>query len=303
VHALLDNLGLKLASLGLASLLWFVIAGEKTSEMGLKAPVELQNFPKDLELTGEPVNLVEVRVRAAPGIIQHLGLQGVSAQIDVAGLAEGEHIVHLTQESIRLPFGVKVVKINPAIVTLKFERTMQKAVPVRPRIVGHAAPGYELEEIRSDPAEIRIAGPKSRIEAIEGAFTEAVSIDGAQTAVAESVNIGLEDPLLRIQGSPRVRVTARVREVQETRSFDAVAVEVRDAAGTARPPRVKIAVTGPPAAVRRLRPEDVRAYVEGGRAMDGGRLMVGVEVGSGDSNLKAAAEPGEVTFVRLRKKG
>ena len=32
---LLDNLPLKLVSLGLAVLLWFVIAGEKTSEMGL----------------------------------------------------------------------------------------------------------------------------------------------------------------------------------------------------------------------------------------------------------------------------
>ena len=58
----LDNLPLKLASLALAVLLWFVIAGEKTSEMGLSVPVELQNFPKDLELTGDPVDTVEVRL-------------------------------------------------------------------------------------------------------------------------------------------------------------------------------------------------------------------------------------------------
>ena len=51
-----DHLALKLASLALAMLLWFVIAGEKTSEMGVSIPIELQNFPKDLELTGEPVN-------------------------------------------------------------------------------------------------------------------------------------------------------------------------------------------------------------------------------------------------------
>jgi hypothetical protein len=34
-------------------MLWLVIAGEKTSEMGLSGPVELKNFPKDLELTGD----------------------------------------------------------------------------------------------------------------------------------------------------------------------------------------------------------------------------------------------------------
>jgi len=49
---LLQNMPLKLVSLALATLLWFLIAGEKTSEMGLTIPVELKNFPKDLELTG-----------------------------------------------------------------------------------------------------------------------------------------------------------------------------------------------------------------------------------------------------------
>ena len=63
----IDNLALKRPAWGWPALLWFVIAGEKTSEMGLTVPVELQNFPRDLELTGEPVNAVEVRLRASPG--------------------------------------------------------------------------------------------------------------------------------------------------------------------------------------------------------------------------------------------
>ena len=138
---LLENLPLKLVSLALAALLWFVIAGEKTSEMGLSVPVELQNFPKDLELTGEPVNAVEVRLRASPGIIQRLGPGDVSAQVDLTGVQEGEHIVHLTGDSIRVPFGVKVVKITPSILTLNLERTLQKMVPVRPRLLGPARAG------------------------------------------------------------------------------------------------------------------------------------------------------------------
>ena len=86
---LLENLALKLVSLALAALLWFVIAGEKTSEMGLSVPVELQNFPKDLELTGDAVNAVEVRLRACPSIIQSLGPGDVSAHVDLHGRAGG----------------------------------------------------------------------------------------------------------------------------------------------------------------------------------------------------------------------
>ena len=85
--------------------------------MGLSVPVELQNFPRELELTGEPVNAVEVRLRASPGMIQRIVPGEVSAQVNLVGFGEGEHIVHLTEDSIRMPFGVKVVKISPAVLT------------------------------------------------------------------------------------------------------------------------------------------------------------------------------------------
>lgn len=206
---------LKLASVALATLLWFVIAGEKTSEMGLSVPVELKNFPKDLELTGDPVNAVEVRLRASPSIIQSLGPQEVSAHVDLTGVREGEHILNLTAESIRIPFGVKVVRINPSTLTLTLERTVQKVVPVRPRLLGRPAPGHEVAEVTSSPAEVRVAGPKSRVQEVEGAFTEPVSVEAAAADVVENVNLGVDDPLLRIQGSPRVRVTARIAPVPQ----------------------------------------------------------------------------------------
>ena len=56
MSGLFDNLPLKAVSLGIAVVLWFVIAGEKTSERGLAVPVELQNVPSNLEMTGEALN-------------------------------------------------------------------------------------------------------------------------------------------------------------------------------------------------------------------------------------------------------
>ena len=102
MNLLRGTTALRLASLVLAAGLWFVIAGEKTSEMGLQVPVELQNFPHDLELTGDPVNSVEVRLRASPGVIHRLNPGDISAIVDLHGMAEGEHIMHLTAEAIRL---------------------------------------------------------------------------------------------------------------------------------------------------------------------------------------------------------
>jgi YbbR domain-containing protein len=104
------------------------------------------------------------------------------------------------------------------MITLNFERTAQKLVPVRPRMVGRPAQGFEVAEIVSEPAEVRIAGPKSRVQEVESAFTEPVSLEGAQASVTDVVSLGIEDPMLRILDRSRVQVTAKVRAAQERRT-------------------------------------------------------------------------------------
>jgi YbbR domain-containing protein len=281
----LDNLPLKAVSLALAVMLWYVIAGEKTSEMGLTVPVELQNVPSELELTGDPVNAVQVRLRASPGVIQRLGPGDVSAQIDLQGLEEGERIVHLTAGSMRAPFGVKVVKITPAIITLHFERTLTKTVPVRPRLIGRPAEGHEVAEMVSEPAEIRLAGPKSRVQEVESAFTEPVSVDGARTSIVDEVNIGLEDPLLRIEGTPRVRVSVRIRETQVTQVLEGVPIAVRGGEGSLRPAQARVVVAGPASAVARLTAADLRPYVDASAVRPGAAVPVAVELAPGHAGV------------------
>jgi YbbR domain-containing protein len=291
----MSHLPLRLASLGLAALLWFAIAAETRSEMGLVVPVELQTVPRDLELTGDVVNSVEVRLRASPGVLQRLTPADVSAQLDLAGIAEGERIMHLTPETIRAPFGVRVVRVSPSIITLNFERTQQKVVPVRPRIIGRPARGYEVAEVLAEPAEIRIAGPKSRVQEIESAFTEAISIEGARADVRDEAGVGLDDPVLRVVGAPRAQVTARIREESGRRTFPALAVEARGATARLQPRAVDVVVEGPLSALQRLAATDVRVWVEASRLRAGARVSVSVELAPGFEGVSVQrVDPAEV---------
>ncbi len=156
---------------------------------------------------------------------------------------------------------------------------------MRPRLLGRPAPGYEVAEVTSDPAEVRIAGPKSRVQEVESAFTEPVSVEGAQANVVDSVNLGVDDPMLRLLGSSRARVTARVREVQERRAFDRLRGRRAGREAQVRPATVRVTVEGPASLVRRLRAADVHPFVsvgeDTGRA---GKLQVAVE-SSGQEGL------------------
>jgi YbbR domain-containing protein len=153
------------------------------------------------------------------------------------------------------------VKITPSILNLNFERTLQKVVPVKPRVRGEPAPGRVVEEVMSEPPEVRISGPRSRVEHVENAFTEPIPLEGATADVSGTVNVGLEDPMLRLLGSPRVKVTARLSEVHASRVFEGLPVAVRGGAAQARPAAVRVTVSGPAAALEKLQAADLRPYV------------------------------------------
>jgi len=50
--------GLKVVSVALAVALWMAVSGEEVVERGLRVPLELQQFPAGLELSGEPPTVI-----------------------------------------------------------------------------------------------------------------------------------------------------------------------------------------------------------------------------------------------------
>ena len=294
------HLGLKLVSLALAVVLWFVVAGEKTSEIGLTVPVELQNLPKDLEVVGEAVDTVEVRLRATPAIVRRLNREDVSLRVDLGGVEEGEHYFHLTEQTLRRPFGVGVVRLNPASLTLDLERTLVRDLPIRARVTGTPAPGFEVAEVASQPATVRLAGPRSRLQALTSVFTEAVSVDQAHANVSGSVNVGIGDPLVRIQGNPRVQVTVHVRECQETRLFADVKVRGRGGRVHLRPARVSIVVAGQRSLLARMTSDALRPYVDVSAQHESASRPVTVEIASGFAAVEVRrVEPAQVMVTPL----
>jgi YbbR-like protein len=300
---MLSNLPLKVASLVLASLLWFVIAGEKTAEIGLEIPVEFRNVPQELSLVGDPANRVEVRLRASPGLLQSLTPGDVHALLDLSGVRAGERILHLAPESIQVPFGVDVVNVVPSMLTLHFEPLMERLVPVKPRIEGEPAPGFESGSVDVQPPVLRIAGPESRVAAVDAVTTEPISVAGATAPISAAAGAGLEDAQLRILGERRVRVTVEVRERHGERQLQGLSIEVRGGAGSVRPALVDVSLRGPEALLEQLTAESIRPFVDTAQPGQDGMLEVAVELMGPFHVLEVVAtEPNRVALRPGRRK-
>ena len=204
------HFGLKALSVGLAALLWLVIAGEETVERGLRIPLELQQFPEGLELQSEAPALVDVRVRGSSGALSRMGPGDVVAVLDLHAAGSGQRLLSLTPDQVRTPLGVQVVQVTPATVALVFEHTGTRQVPIAPAVEGSPEPGYIVGKITADPATVEVVGPKSAVERATDAVTEPVSVSGARASVTRSVTVGVLDPSLRLKGPRSTTVTIQV---------------------------------------------------------------------------------------------
>ncbi|HEX4914150.1 MAG TPA: CdaR family protein [Vicinamibacterales bacterium] len=204
------NLGLKFLSTCIAAMLWLVVAGERVVERVMRAPVEMQNLPEGLELVGNPPDTVEVRLRGPSGALSRMAAGDLSAMIDLRTARPGRRLFHITQGNVNVPYGMEVVQVGPATLTMEFEMSGVRVVPVEPDVEGRPPAGYEVTRVTSDPQTVEVAGPETALKRLRAAITEPVSVEDQTRPVREVVNIGVADPSLRLVTPQTAVVTVTI---------------------------------------------------------------------------------------------
>lgn len=240
------HLGLKLLSIALGALIWLLVSGEQIVERAMRIPLELTTLPAELELVGDTPDLVDVRVRGSSGALSRIAAGELVAVLDLRSARAGQRLFHLTGDDVRAPFGVEVVQISPSNVSVTFEKSATKVVPVVPEVDGDPADGYMVGTVEADPPTSTVAGPASAVARLTQAVTEPVSVAGASEDVVEMVNIGVTDPSVRLLSPGSAQVTVHV--VAQPIEWAVAAIPVRAANGGSAqitPPEVTVYVRGP----------------------------------------------------------
>ena len=204
------NLGLKFLSVCIAAMLWLVVAGERVVERVLRAPVEFQNLPNGLELVGNLPDTVEVRLRGSSGALSRLAPGDLAAVLDLRTARPGRRLFHLAPTQVTVPYGIEVVQVSPSTLTMEFETSGVRVVPVEPDIEGRPAAGFEITSVTSDPATVEVAGPESALQRLDSAMTEPVTVTDERRSVREVVTIGVRDASLRLVTPKTAVVTVTI---------------------------------------------------------------------------------------------
>jgi hypothetical protein len=279
------HLGLKVLAIALATLLWLTVAGEHVVERSLRVPLEFRNIPPQLEITGDPPDNVDVRLRGSSAVLGRLDPGEVVAVLDLAGGRPGSRLFHLRNDEVRAPFGVEVAQVIPSTVSLELEKSATRMVPVIPAVLGEPAAGFVVGRRTAEPATVRIIGPESHVRELAEATTEPVNITGGRERVRDVVTVGVTDAAVRLDSPVSATVLVEILPAPVERDVAGVPVRWRNLGAGMRaqvvPSVARVNVRGRREALEALRTDAIEAFVD----------LAGL--GPGRYNLRVQIDPAE----------
>jgi len=221
------HFGLKAVAVGIATLLWVAVGGEKIVERSLQAPLQFQNLPPALELIGDTPSAIDVRVRGTSTSLGRLTPGDVKVILDVVTARPGRNLFHISPDLVSAPFGVEVSYAGPATVALVFERQVTREVPVKPDVDGEPAPGYEVRRVTVVPATVEVVGPESALRDLSEAVTEPIELKASAAQVRETADVVILNNAARLRQPQHAVVTVDIRPVRTERLISAVPVRMQ----------------------------------------------------------------------------
>lgn len=235
------NWGLKLASLLLAAILWFLVIqldDPKKSQTFYNIPVTLVNtelldqgdkFYEVLDNTDS----VRVTVTAPTSMLGQLRTTDIVAEADVSRLTD-INTIPITYSVLNVGIDSGSVKGDHDMVRLNIEQKINRWVKVQYTTAGEVAEGYIVADAAADQTMIRVSGPKSVVDRIDHAGVE-IDVSGATSSLSANVEVFFYDT-----EDERVESDNLVMDV----NYVHMSVEVL----AAKPVPVEVNVSGTPAA-------------------------------------------------------
>lgn len=199
-NRLTSNIGLKLASVFFAIVIWLVVnsANNPTvSENYYNIPVKLLNTElitgsnQVYEVLDNTDVIGRVTVRAPRSVISELKAENIIATADVSELSSLDTI------SIKLSTDISSRDIasitgNLDTVRLNIENKRSKALSLKATVSGEVESGYQIGDISTGQNLVRISGPQSVIDQVVKASVD-VDVTGMTSDIVTNAEIKLYD--------------------------------------------------------------------------------------------------------------
>ncbi len=210
----MKSLGLKVISLALAAGIWWVVSAphrEPVIERRFAAPLSIVGPPRDFVITTPVPDSVSVRMRGRASDINAVSSQTLDVPVDVSWIQQaGDVTITMHPQAVHKPPDIEVVAIDPNKLKFHVDVLRQRAVAIRPFLIGQPPAGYTIGDATATPDRALVSGPASQIVKMTEVSTERINMTGRTATFVQDVAVVSDTPLVRIVTPVTTQVTVPV---------------------------------------------------------------------------------------------
>jgi YbbR domain-containing protein len=213
------NWVLKLVSLFFALFLWYFVVGEDKVDMNVTLPVEIVNLPRDLIISNQFKKQIEVTISGQRSLIH------ISRSIDLTKATPGTIVIQNDPDSISLPRGLSILRVQPPTLTLLLDRLIQKELPIKPILAGKVHKDFRLDSVTVDPLTLKISGPQTILDQEGNLKTVPIDINDLSESAVKQVSLALKNEISDLIGEPVVAVRLNLSALKKEMEFTDIPID------------------------------------------------------------------------------
>lgn len=221
---------IKALSLLFAVFLWYFVVGEDKVDTSVTIPVEIINLPQDLIISNQFKKELEVTVSGSRGLIRSIERQNISRSVDLSDVKPGTMVVQNKAESIPLPRGIRILRIQPTHIMLLLDRLIHKDLAVKPVLNGKPPEGYEIVSVHLDPPSLSLTGPQAVLTNETHLLTEPIDVNTLTASTLEQIKLDLKPEIADLIGETGVTAQINIKEKKVRKTLSAIPVELNNIA-------------------------------------------------------------------------
>ncbi|HUQ43472.1 MAG TPA: CdaR family protein [Candidatus Limnocylindria bacterium] len=164
VRFVIHNWPLKLAAIGLATLLYGGLVLSQTSkDFSGSVPIVAENAPVDVIVLSTLGSVTSVSYVAPPDLGLRIESATFEATVNLAGIDPTGGPVSMTVQVESVDPRIQVLDFTPRAITVTLDRVSSKSVPIRAVLVGPIPSGLDISAPTVDSNTATVSGPQSVI--------------------------------------------------------------------------------------------------------------------------------------------
>ena len=194
----------KILSVASAVFLWFVVVGPQRAEVGMSVPIQYTNLPPVMEITGQWMDRIDVRLRGSEAGLANLNPGSVRAVVDLSHVLPGLNYFRITEKNLLMPPGIKIAQIRPSDLHLTIEAALARKMTVVPTIAGNLP---QNTKVQVNPPEVMIKALQGDLKKITSITTDPISAVELHSKGRMTIPVAIKPEGLRIDSVDPVQVT------------------------------------------------------------------------------------------------